>query len=280
MAYDGNFGYIDVVKPHRAYISERVAKQGLLLCAACMLFHFSHAQTIHRLGVESGIQHFGERDRGYSPLAYRGHRVAMGASYSWLMDGTVGEIVAHYSEGDGQSRGLQEIGLLTVGIRATMHFRIKAVRGVGLGWAAYHEYNRRKHRSFVNFSERSDYISAVGPSFRYSKEASMGRGYLSAEGTVQMLIIGVKVASDFISPDPRSRSGSEPSSRIEQLTNVVYPFRLGADIGVGFSTRVAYRFPAGHSLGVGYVWDHVRISGAHEVQRSRGQYLLSFRVKI
>ncbi|MCC5938804.1 MAG: hypothetical protein JJU34_16105 [Lunatimonas sp.] len=236
-------------------------------------------QSLKSLGVGSGMQVFAERDRAFSPLLYRGQRSVFNLNYTQEEKSKTMLSTIYYARGFAESAGENELELWTGGAQWHTYYHQQGNVPLRLGWSAVSEFNKRRHEGFANFNERSDFTISLGPALSFALPFRLVKSHLHLEGSAHLQVVGFKVASDFISPEPRRR-GIDSEQHFWGFLDILDPFIVPRDLRMGLDTSLVYQFSSGNALAFRYAFDFQQLRLAHSLQRGRGNYGLVLHVRL
>jgi hypothetical protein len=237
----------------------------------CCLQGFSQQKSLHELSLYGGMQLMSERDKGYSPLLYRGSRPYLGVAFRVEKTHKEMEWMVTFGEGMAENRYGHAWEVATYAMLASNYFRKNASQRFQWGWANLNSFDQRVNPRFANFNNRSEYFTAVGPSVKIHHPITWRDRRLIWETRAYVQMLGFIIASDYVLSEPR---GFRERNGVKGFFNMLDPFILGRDWAVGGISGLSYQMGSGNTLGIQYRYDFHQLATIHPVQRSRGAILL------
>ncbi|MEX2512787.1 MAG: hypothetical protein WD398_07775 [Cyclobacteriaceae bacterium] len=167
-------------------------------------------------------------------------------------------------------------GLLTM---TYYHKNKMAGRGLHWGWSNQNEFHYRNHNGFSNYSLRSDYFTAFGPSLRFLLPFQWKNQQFKWRNNAFIQGVGFKIQSDFIGAEPRGFTQKD-RNMVASLWSSADLFLLGKDWSMGYWSSIYWQLPSDNSLGFQYRFHYARLDGWQPVSRAGSTYLLVLNVNL
>lgn len=250
----------------------------------CIVFFYivptSVAQSIQNLSLSSGLQSFGGIDLGYSPLRYSGVRSIISMNYEQEATTRTASLSVNFAQGTNRSSGGNSMDTYSINIISQIFYHSESSYDKKLlfGWSIQNEYNQRVHQSFSNFNNRMDYFTSLGPAIGYLFPILRETKKLHWKTTAHLHGLGFKVASDYISSEPR----------VAELGGVVGKgpwhapdiFLIGRDWSMGCWSEIRYESNVGNSLAIQHQFEFQQLSVAQNLMRVRNSLMFNVCVRL
>jgi hypothetical protein len=234
------------------------------------------AQASRQVFIITGLSLGAERDYGYSPLPYQGAGFTAALAYSHEKANKSDLLMLSFGQSALSNQFGNAMQVTTGSIQTyTFYHRDKGgTQGLHWGWSNHNEFNTRLHGSFDNFNSRSDYFTSFGPALRQRWPFQLGKAKLCLESLAHAQLIGFTVRSSYVSSVPAGFESGQYKG-FNAILNSLEWFYPGKAWSAGLWPSLHLELKSGNRLGFSYRYDYVRLSGAHLVEKSRGQWLVS-----
>lgn len=253
----------------------------LLLVGLVFSEKHARAQSEGFIVAQTGMQSFVNRDPAFSPLKYSGTRTLSSLALKLENPHKTDIFLFNFGYGPtynkfGNSMTNINLGLLT---STFYHAAKSAEKGMHWGWSNQNEINFRSHNGFSNFSLRSDYFTAFGPTGRYLFPFLWKERKFLWENSAYMHVVGFKIQSDFVSVEPKGFVGTD-RKYINSFLNSLNWFIPGKDWSLGYWSSLGWDLPTGNTVGLQYRFEYVKIDGMQPINRAAGSYMLYLKIKL
>ncbi len=262
---------LEITNTRKIYSLPGLRLSMVVLLFFCCFQTFSQQKSQFNLSLYGGMQLMSERDKGYSPLLYRGSRPYLGGSFRVQKPQKEMEWMVTFGEGLAENQYGHAWEITTFSILASHFYRRSKDQRLQWGWANLNSFNQRLNSRFANFNNRSEYFTAFGPAVKIRSPFTWGDKHFIWENMAHMQVLGFTLASDYVLSEPR---GLREDSGMKGFLNMLDPFFLGRDWALGGVSQLNYQLTSGNKLGIQYRYDYQQLATIHPVQRSRGAMLL------